>query len=470
MEQRQFWALLHRRWMTVVAFGLLGVLIGSAYVLTATPEYTADAELFVSAVGADNTSDLVQGSNFSQQQARNYAVVATREIVLDPVIEALGLETTSKALARRVSASVPLNTSLISISVTDTSPARAAATANAIATSLTNTIPDLVSKRSDGSSPVRLGTIQTATPPTIPTAPKPRMVIALALILGLAFGVGFIVVREMVGAKVRTPDQIKQLMGLTVLGSVAFDRATPNRPLISHSSGPSVRAEEFREIRTNLRFLHAGQSHKVFVVTSSIPGEGKSTTSANLAAALAATGTSVCLVEADLRKPSLGTYLDLEGGIGLTTVLAKDASLDDCLQPWGPDNLRVLLSGQIPPNPSELLGSPQLKKLFNTLRNRFDVLIIDCPPLIPVTDAAIVASIFGGAILVVGCGKVELRELRRSVDALSVSGSPVLGVIANMAPVTMKGRYQRIYAQADEGRRGPKRPSKKSLAKEGATR
>jgi len=456
MDQRAFWTLLRRRWLTVVAFLLLGGIGGSAFVLTTTPEYSATSELFVAAVGADNSSDLNQGSNYSQQQARSYSVVATRQAVLEPVITALGLETTPAALARRVSATVPLNTSLITVTVMDTSANRAAATANAIATSLTNTVVRLVPKRSDGSSPVRLETVQSATAPTKPASPNARLAVLFGLLLGLVAGIAFIVVRELTGAKVRSAEQIRQTAGVPVLGTISYERSALAHPILTRASSSSLRAEEFRHIRTNLGFLQAGQPHKAFVVTSSVPGEGKSTTSVNIASVIAASGSRVCLVEADLRKPSLAGYLDLEDGVGFTTVLAGQASLDDAIQRWGADGLDVLLSGAVPPNPSELLGSGRSLALLEALRSRYDVVIIDSPPLMPVTDAAILAQHFGGAILVVGCGRVEVRELRRSIDALEASGSAILGAVANLAPAELKRRYKRIHErEADHAAERP---------------
>lgn len=445
MDQRAFWTLLRRRWLTVLAFLLVGGIAGSTYVLSATPQYSASAELFVAAVGADNSSDLNQGSNYSQQQARSYSVVATRQTVLEPVITALGLETTPAELADRISATVPLNTSLITVKVTDTSADRAAATANAVATSLINTVSRLVPKRSDGSSPVRLETVQSAVSPTFPVSPNARLGVAFGLLLGLVAGIAFVILRELTGAKVRSAEQVKQTIGVPVLGTVSYERAALAHPIITRSSASSPRAEEFRHIRTNLGFLQAGQPHKAFVVTSSIPGEGKSSTSVNIASSIAASGSSVCLVEADLRKPSLAGYLDLEDGVGYTTVLSGQASLDESIQRWGSDGLHVLLSGAVPPNPSELLGSAGSLALLETLRNRYDVVIIDSPPLMPVTDAAILAQHFGGAILVVGCGKVEVRELRRSIEDLQASGSPILGAVANFAPLETKSRYKRAY-------------------------
>jgi capsular exopolysaccharide synthesis family protein len=448
VDQRGFWNLVRSRWVALLTFTLLGVIVASGYVLTTKPEYSAEAELFVSAIGSDNTSDLAQGSNYSQQQARNYSVVATRQVVLNPVITALGLKTTAKELGDRVSASVPLNTSLISIAVTDTSPERAAATANAVATSLVNTVIRLVPKRSDGTTPVRLESIQSATVPTSPSAPSPSISLAFGLLGGLVVGLGFIILRELTSAKIRTADQLKQL-GLTLLGTIVYDRGSANNPLVSQRGFSPVRAEEFKQVRTSLRFLQADERHKVFVVTSAIPGEGKSVTAANLAITLAASGSAVCLVEADLRKPSLSNYFDLEGAVGLTTVLAHDSDVDDALQPWGNDRLQILLSGRIPPNPSELLSSAHAQQVFATLRDRFDVVVIDCPPLLPVTDAAILARYFGGAVLVVGSGRVEARELRKAMETLKAAGTPVLGAILNLAPARILGRFRAAYSIPD---------------------
>lgn len=445
VDQRGFWGVVRAHWVAIVAFGLLGIMGGAAFALVSTPEYSAETELFVTAEAGDSTSDLAQGSNFSQQQARNYSVVATREAVLAPVIVALGLDMTPGQLARQVSASVPLNTSLISISVTDESPDRAAAIANAVARSLNDTVLELVPKRSDGTSPIRMEAIQSATPPTDPSAPNVNMLIVLGLLLGLALGVAGAVLLELATGKVRTVEQVKQLAGLTIIGTVVADRSAALMPVLTQADSLSTRAEEFRQIRTNLRYLQAGEGHKVFVVTSSIPGEGKSTTAANMAATLAANGTKVCLVEADLRKPSLARYLDLEGAVGLTTVLAQDARLDEAMQSWGPDDVQVLLSGQIPPNPSELLGSKEALNLINTLRRRFDVVILDCPPLVPVTDAAILGRAFGGVLLVVGAGRVQTKELRKSLDTLAASGTAVLGAIVNRASASSMGRYSQAY-------------------------
>ncbi|MFJ3491001.1 polysaccharide biosynthesis tyrosine autokinase [Leifsonia aquatica] len=449
MDGRRLFRLLLTRWMIIVAVVELGALAGAAFTLLATPKYTAESELLVSALGGESTTDLAQGNSYSQSQARNFSLIATRNSVLDPVISTLGLHTTTGALSQQISVSVPLNTSLISVSVEDTSPSRAAAIANAVGASLSNVVSNVTPRRSDGTLPVSLQTVQQATVPRAQSSPNASVSILLGALLGFVVAVAVLVGRELVGAKVRSTDQLRQLGDLTILGSVAQDRSITGNFVALGSSAYSRRAEEFRQLRTSLRFLQTGKDRKVFVVTSSVPGEGKSVTAANLAAVLAASGSSVCLVEADLRRPSLGSYLDLEDSVGLTSVLAGDVGVDDALQTWGSDGLRVLLAGQIPPNPSELLSSLAAEELFVVLSDRFDTVIVDCPPLLPVTDAAIIARYFDGAIMVVGCGTVQVREFRRSLEMLDAAGVPLLGVIANRTPADAESKYQRAYTSTE---------------------
>lgn len=446
MEHRSIWALLRQYWLALVVFALAGGACGYGALLLTTPLYTADAEVFVSSSSGQTTSDLTQISNYSQQQARNYSVLATREIVLQPVINDLELDLTVNQLRRMVSASVPLNTSLISISVTTDSAQQAAEVADAIAASLSQQVRTLVPPLEGGSYPIQLKTVEAATAPVFPSSPSKALYLGLGLIIGLVAGLALCAAKEFVNAKVRTPEQARELSHSSLLGTIVHDRAATSTPVALQHDELSPRSEEFRQLRTNLRFLQADRPHKAFVITSSVPGEGKSSIAANIAATMAATGQSVCLVEADLRRPTLANTLGLVGGVGFTTLLAGEAELDDVLQPWGKHGMSVLLAGETPPNPSELLGSEHAELILNNIVSRFDVTIIDCPPLIPVTDATILAQQFGGAIFVTGMRRVQVREVRRSLERMALVGAPILGVVANRAPMSIRGRYRMSYA------------------------
>lgn len=432
VESKRTLRIIRDNWIAVIVLMALGAIAGLSYAWSLPREYTARADVFVAVTGSSTTGELAQGSNFSQQQARNLSTVATREIVLAPVIDELELADSTDDLRDRVSTSVPLNTSMISISATDPAPREAARIANLVAAQLAEVVPTL-SPQVDGTSPVRLRVIENATPPTTPSSPNTLMLGILGTLGGFVVAAGVVLLRLLVGTRIRSAEQAQDSSESAIIGTVSADRDTVRAPLALLSSPHSLRAEDYRRLRGNLRFVQASQQHRVFVFTSSVPGEGKSTTAANTAAALAATGVSVCLVEADLRRPSLARILDLPPELGLTTVVAGDATLDEAMVAWGPDRLRVLLAGPVPPNPSELLESERTLELLDSLRAAHDVVIIDAPPVHPVADAAVLARLYGGAVLVVGAGRVRERDVRRAVSRLVSVGATIHGTVLNFA-------------------------------------
>lgn len=450
MEARSLLRLIRHHWAVVVACVMLGVVGGWALVVATPREYTASADVFVTVTGGASTGELAQSSNFSQLQARNFSAIATREVVLGPVIDSLDLDSTIAQLRRHVSTSVPLNTSVITISATDESPARAAAIANSVSTFLAEVVPSLT-PRVDGQSPVRLQVIESAKAPTAPSSPNIPLLLLTGLLAGLVAATVVVVVRGVVDARVRDKEQVAEITGLPLLGVISFDRRAERDPIAVVKSG-SRRGEEYRQLRANLRFLQPGELHKVFSITSSRPGEGKSATAANIAAALAVSGLEVCLVEADLRRPTLSDVLDLPEYAGFTDVLTGDVTLDDAIVSWGPDDLKVLLAGSRPPNPSELLESAGAKETLQRIRERFDVTIIDCPPLNPVSDGAVLAQMLGGVILVIGARVLRVRELRRAVERLTAMGASVEGAVFNMS----RSREDHRYGYAP--RKAPARP------------
>lgn len=446
MDHRQILNLVRSRWIALVAFALVGLIAGAVYALATPREFTAEAELFVSVAGIDNTSDLAQGGAFSQQQARNYSQIATKEIVLGPVISSLGLNSSVKSLALNVSATVPLNTSIISIVVTDVSSTRAATIANAIATSLVDEVIKLVPKKSDGTTPVRLKPVQQATAPSEPSAPNAGISLLLGLLAGLVIGFSFIILREMASTRVRSTDQILELTDTPVLATVINDRGTARSPLLNAELLDSVRSEEFRQLRTNVLANEGTGARHVVLVTSSIPREGKSLTAANLAIAMAATGRTVCLVDADLRTPVIAGLFGVDATrVGLADVIANGIDLADALQSWGSTTLSILPSGPVPPNASELIGSDAAIALIARLRQEFEFVVIDSPSLLPVTDGVILAGIVRSTLLVVGAGWVEARELRRSLELLDSADGCLVGTVFNRAPARSLGRVRARY-------------------------
>jgi non-specific protein-tyrosine kinase len=271
-------------------------------------------------------------------------------------------------------------------------------------------------------------------------------------LLGVAAGVGCAVLRETLDTTVKSPDGAEELVGAPMLGAISFDPEAAKRPLVVHVSPNSTRAEAFRQMRTNLQFVDIEHALRSVVVTSSIPGEGKSTTTCNLAITLAQAGVRVVLIEGDLRRPRVADYMGLEGAVGLTSVLLGRAKLEDALQPWGDGNLQVLASGPLPPNPSELLGSAGMAHLLRELEGKVDLVLIDAPPLLPVTDAAVLGAICSGVLMLERSNSTRREQLARATATVNAVGATILGTILNMVPTKGPDAYAYGYGYGYGGR------------------
>jgi succinoglycan biosynthesis transport protein ExoP len=440
VELKDYIRIVRKRWRIIVAVTLV-VLAGAALATALSPKvYEADTQLFVSTSGGiDNSSNLLSGSNFTQQRVLSYADVITTPTVLDPVIKTLKLHTTATLLADQITATVPLNTVLIQVAVTNTDPRVAAQVADALGRQFTRTVADIESVKGQA-SPVKVTVVSVPTVPTTPISPKPTRNLALGVVLGLLLGLGLALLADLLDTTIKGERDCAEVSDATVIGGIGFDPDAPKHPLIVQADPHSPRAEAFRTLRTNLQFVDAANHPRSIVFTSSIPAEGKTTTTANLAITMAASGARVCLLEGDLRRARLLQYMGMEGSLGLTNVLIGQAELGDVLQQFTDTSVYVIGAGSVPPNPSELLGSTAMINTLRELESRFDVVIIDSPPLLPVTDAAVLSSIAGGTVVVVGAGLVDRDHLARSLQALDAVNGRVLGLVLNLLP-TKGGAY-----------------------------
>lgn len=457
MDLRDYLRIMRRDWLLILATTLVGILVGGSISVLTKPTYTAETQLFVAISSSGSVQELQQGNTFSQARVQSYVKTVSSPLVLQPAIDSLGLDTSPAELATRVKASTDLNTVLIDISVSDQSAIQAAATAQGIASSLIRTVDELERPKNGGASPISLSITKPATAPTSPSAPNARLNLIVALLAGLLVGLVAALLRSALDVRIRGEADLRRVTDAPLLGGISFDQDATKKPLITQAAPQSPRTESFRQLRTNLQFANvAGQARSV-LVTSSLPGEGKSTSATNLAIALAQAGQSVCLVDADLRRPMVNEYLGLERNAGLTTALVGAASVNDLLQPWGEDDLYVLTSGQIPPNPSELLGSEAMKVLLSQLEQTFDAVVIDAPPLLPVTDAAVLSQAVGGVVLVIGTQKVKQQDLEKSLRALELVNASLLGVVLNRLPAKGPDAYSYSYysnSEISHSRRG----------------
>lgn len=435
MEIADYLRILRKRWLVILVLALVGIAASATVTLLMTPQYRATTQVFVYVPSSGTVGELAQGGSFAQNQVRSYAEAVSTPRVLEDVVTRLGLDETAEQLGGSVTAEAPLNTVNIEISVVRESPAEAADIANATTTSFEAVIDDITSGQ------VSVNVLREASVPQVPISPNANLNLALGLLIGLAIGVGLAVLLEVLDTRIRGQRDVEALTASPIIGGIAFDPNAAARPLIVQDDPHSPRAEAFRTLRTNLQFLDIEPGARSFVVTSSVPGEGKSTTSANLAIALADSGARVVIIDADLRRPKLADYMGLEGAVGLTDVLIQRASLSDVLQPWGRRGLNVLPAGSVPPNPSELLGSRAMQSLVHALEQEFDVVLIDMPPLLPVTDAALVSKMTKGALVVAAAGKTDRAELQGALAALENVGAKVSGVIITMLPTKGPDAY-----------------------------
>lgn len=443
MELRDFLLLIRKSWILILSVVLLSVGASAVWSLTKTPQYVSTAKLFISVRGGDASAvDLTQGSTFARQAVTSYVSVVDSSLVLDRVISDLGLNESSESLAKRVDSDSPEDTVLLNIHVSDPDPDQAALIANATSVVFSDVISNQLEATAEGApTRVQVDVIQPARVSESPVSPKVTRNLMLALVLGMAFGVGLAVTRSLLDTRVRSKDDIAALTDMPIIGNIAMDPDFEKRPLVALKDPRNRLVESYRALRTNLRYLDVEHNAKSIVITSAGPSEGKSTTAANLAIVMADAGARVVLIDADLRKPRVSKLLGIEGGVGLSDLLIGHTTFEDVLQQWGRKQLFVLPSGRVPPNPSELLGSSAMQKTLETLTAHFDYIIIDSPPILAVTDAAILSTRTGGALVVSAAGKTRKAELANAFEALEAVDGKVLGVVATMVPTKGPNSY-----------------------------
>lgn len=440
MDLRGYLQAIRKSWW-VVLVAVLAMSAG-AYVYTKreTPIYASSLTFYV---GTPSITDSTANSTnqFAQARATSYADLLSTDRVANLVVQAAHLPLSPSKVAHKVSATSPLNTVIIDVQVTDPSPKRAQQIAGAIGEVFPR-LANQLDSTSSTTSPVKISVVSGPSLPKSPISPRKKLNVALGFGIGLLLGLAIAVIRYLLDVSVRSEDALAEAAGVPVLGTVALDSTIKSEPLITDRLKRSHRAEALRHIRTNLQFIDGAQPAQAVVVTSSVESEGKTTTACNLAIVIAETGRSVLLIEADMRKPVASDLFGLERGVGLSTVLSGQIGFDDAYQRWGSTDLTVLPSGLIPPNPSELLGGERMADLLKDVRERFDIVLIDTPPLLPVADAAVIAANADGVLVVFRHGKTKRGQLRQSMQALTTVHARILGVVLNMRPMSRGERRE----------------------------
>ena len=480
------------------------------------PVYEARTRLIVGQALSAANPDYSQ-LQVAQNLSATYAVVAETSPILGAVGSKLSPPLSPGALASRVQVDAPRDSTFLYISAQDTDPARAAAIANGLAAQLIAASPSIQGREaafqesidqdlaatqaliertqaradaliavanptaeqetelqalegrlaslrstyttllsfSSGSATNLLTVLDPAAPPTSPVSPRILFNTLLAAALGMLVVVGVAFVAEQLDDRIKDPDAVQDVAGLSTLGTIARMTSGRGRKEFYQLAGllypRSSFAEAYRTLRTNIEFASLDAPVRTLLVTSSAPGEGKTVTAANLAIVFAQSGRTVILVDADLRKPGVDSIFNLPNTRGLTDLLRHQSiSVEAVANSTEQDNLRVVTTGPLPPNPAELLGSQRMRTVVQRLQEAADLVIFDSPPLLAVTDAAVMGSYLDGTLFVIDAAKGRRRLVRMGRETLARSGTKTLGAVLNRVPAVTRFGYGGYYGRVGE--------------------
>lgn len=414
MQLTDYVKILRRRWWMVAISVTLCVAAAVLMSARQAPRYTSSTRLLV-------TSGASAGDVVAAGRATSYAQL----IETAPGV-AIAEDFTNVPIDAPTVTAVPSGPFIV-ISVEAGTPAGAQALAAAYQIAL----PVIVSKLEQNAQAdlPKLTTVETAALPTAPTSPRPMRDGQVAAVIGLILGLALALLRETLDGRLRDSGEIEKLSAATVLGLVPREQS--GEPLPARRHPRSGRAEAYRHVRANLEFSGADGMPCSVAITSPGPGEGKSTLAANLAVVAAQSGRGVVIVDADLRKPSLTSYFNLTPGPGLSEVLSGQVTLDQALVPLHEERISVLQSGRLPALPGELVGSTVMVDLIEELEQRFDLVILDTPPVLPVSDALLIGVNVGGVVVVARMVETSRAALKKAVHSLRNVNAPLLGIVGN---------------------------------------
>lgn len=453
MDPAAYVAVLKRRWMAILLCILAG-LTAALWVVRSTPDtYRANTQLIINIPAAREVQEALQGFQLSSQILASYAQVATSRSAAARVVAELDLADSPTAIQRRLSAEPIPETLLMTISAEASEPDQARRIADATASVFVDIVADLEGGAAGAIEPRIIDTAQT---PNRPVSPRPRRDLTVGALLGLFVGVGLAALLESLDRSVRAPGEAARLAGAPILAMVPKRKDAADRPVLAPQDAGTPAAEAYRVLRTAVRFVDPDRAVRSLVITSPAAGDGKTSTAANLAVALAQAGERVILVDADLRRTRLASHFGVESEPGLTSLLIGEASLDATLLQIN-SRLSFLPTGPLPPNPSELLGSEAMAGLLRELRSRCDILLLDSPPLLPVTDAQVLSTQVDGVVLVARFGRTQRDLLAQARERLDVVGARTFGGVLNAVPSSADYSEEYSYTAYRGSRDGSRR-------------
>lgn len=433
--------ILRAYWKAIVALTIVGSLAGFAWSAVQPRVYTADASGYVAATSSDgSTGAALAGDQLALSKVKSFVDMGYWRSVAESARQQLGVDDSPEDLVQRIHVSNPVDTVNIRVDATGSTPEAARDLAEAWIHGMTSEVNGLETG-GNGEGAVRLIAGDSARLPDAPSSPNVKLDVLIGGLLGAVAGVVFALVRRAFDRRVRTARDITDAVDASVVGVLPVDkdlaggRAVFSFDDIKDGRGSFAHKEAMRELRTNLQYVDVDRPARIMVITSPLPGDGKSTTAANLAVSIAATGQSVILIDADLRRPVLGGIFGFSDDVGLSDVLAGRAQIEQVAhQVDEHGRLFVVAAGRTPPNPTEMVGSQRMQTLTRKLAEDL-VVIIDSPPTLAVADAAVIASWADGAVLVVTAGRTTDDMLTRATENLGKTRGRLLGVVLNRMPL-----------------------------------
>ena len=444
MEPARYVSLARRWWWLFVLVTALGG--ATAYVASqlVTPTYRATTTLLV-VQQSDAESIGLADLQASERLANTFTELVTVRPVLESAIQRGALDMTPEELEKRLTVTSPPTTQLLEITAEGAEPELARDLANIVGQTFIESNQSAL-----GSRPGSVSIVERAEAPLAPAAPNAPLNAIIGAFLAFVATAGIVAVSEYLDDTVKNDEAVGQLTGLPVVGFVSqFARpAKPNEQLRIAIDPLSREAEAYRSMRTNITFSMGSEDSgkKRIMVTSPGPGEGKSTTAANLAVVFGLAGSRVVLIDADLRRPSQHRIFGIPNTSGLTNLLAgSDVSLQATTHRTAHERVWLLPSGPIPANPSELLGSGRMSSLLDAIEQHSDIIILDAPPALAVTDPAVLSRLVSASVVVVQQGRTRSNELKNAVQRLAVAGRPIAGVVINRVAGQQPGYYYAEY-------------------------
>jgi receptor protein-tyrosine kinase len=445
LETIQYLRALARSWFIVIITLLAGGAGGYFVYHEATPLYRSSVRMIVSGDGGGQSTDEVTARILATQRALALSQVAGTAPAIKAAAAAAGYPGSAPAVSSASDDQGPF----LTVTVVDTNAARAQAIADAYARILPAT---LVALEGRADTAISVANLAPASLPAAPYSPKLIPDLGLGLAAGLILGIAIALLREAVDRTVRDTDELERISELSAVGTVP--RGLPKHPLPVNTRPRSARAEAYRQVRTTL--LNAESRPRAIAITSASAWEGKTSVAANVAAVFSRAGHHVALVDADLRRPRVATVFGVRSKPGLSDVLARRVSLDDALIQLDDGRLAILPSGTIPANPSEALGGAVMEEVLERLKAQYEYVFIDTPPVLPVTDALVVAPMVDGVVLVTRLGRTTRERVRRAQAAIGRVNATIIGVVPNHAGKGADRDYRYGYKYAGSHKKGDK--------------